>query len=161
MGGRKPMIQTFRNYILLTNQQVHFRAFRTHVLQGFTRLIFDLTSAATPYPVSLMNPGSATATIDGPYSYLIGLKSLLCSKFWGLHPHVKKIFLLCSSPMGERSHDFTQLNLVYSRWYWATKVYFLIAGSFRVSLFIDLGFPWDLGKGWWGHLGTFMISRHI
>ena len=32
---------------------------------------------------------------------------------------------------------------------------------FRVSLLIDLGFPWDLGKGWWGHLGTFMISRPI
>ena len=29
----------------------------------------------------------------------------------------------------------------------------------RVSLFIDLVFPWDLGKGWWGHLSTFMISR--
>ena len=34
-----------------------------------------------------------------------------------------------------------------------------IAGSFRVSLFIDLGCPRDLGKGWRGDLGTFMISR--
>ena len=55
-----------------------------------------------------MNPGSATAPIDGPYSYLISLKSLLCPKFWGLHPHVKKIFLLCTSPTGERSHDLTR-----------------------------------------------------
>ena len=36
-----------------------------------------------------------------------------------------------------------------------------IAGSFRVSLFIDLGCPRDLGKGWRGDLGTFMISRPI
>ena len=36
-----------------------------------------------------------------------------------------------------------------------------IAGSFRVSLFIDLGCPRDLGKEWRGHLGTFMISRPI
>ena len=35
------------------------------------------------------------------------------------------------------------------------------AGSFRVSLFIDLGCPRDLGKGWRGDLGTFMISRPI
>ena len=31
----------------------------------------------------------------------------------------------------------------------------------RVSLFIELGCPGDLGKGWRGHLGTFMISRPI
>ena len=37
----------------------------------------------------------------------------------------------------------------------------IIAGSFRVSLFIDLGCPKDLGRGWWGDLGTFMISRPI
>ena len=36
-----------------------------------------------------------------------------------------------------------------------------IAGSFRVSLFIDLGCPGDFGKGWRGDLGTFMISRPI
>ena len=35
------------------------------------------------------------------------------------------------------------------------------AGSFRVSLFIDLGCPRDLGKEWRGDLGTFMISRPI
>ena len=35
------------------------------------------------------------------------------------------------------------------------------AGSFRVSLFIDLGCPWDLGTGWRGAFGTFMISRLI
>ena len=35
----------------------------------------------------------------------------------------------------------------------------IIADSFRVSLFIDLGFPQHLGIGWWGSLGTFMISR--
>ena len=34
-------------------------------------------------------------------------------------------------------------------------------GSFRVSLFIDLGCPRDLGKEWRGDLGTFMISRPI
>ena len=38
---------------------------------------------------------------------------------------------------------------------------FLIADSFRVSLFIDLGCPKDLGKGWMGDLGTLMISRPI
>ena len=37
----------------------------------------------------------------------------------------------------------------------------VIAGSFRVSLFIDLGCPRDLGKGWGGDLGTFMIRRPI
>ena len=37
----------------------------------------------------------------------------------------------------------------------------LIAGLFRVSLFIDLGCPRDLEKGWMGDLGTFMISRPI
>ena len=37
----------------------------------------------------------------------------------------------------------------------------LVAGSFRVSLFIDLGCPWDLGTGWRGAFGTFMISRPI
>ena len=37
----------------------------------------------------------------------------------------------------------------------------LVAGSFRVSLFIDLGCPGDFGKGWRGDLGTFMISRPI
>ena len=37
----------------------------------------------------------------------------------------------------------------------------VFAGSFRVSLFIDLGCPRDLGKGWRGDLGTFMISRPI
>ena len=31
----------------------------------------------------------------------------------------------------------------------------------RVSLFIELGGPQDLGTGWWGALGTFMISRPI
>ena len=31
----------------------------------------------------------------------------------------------------------------------------------RVSLFIELGCPSDLGKGWRGDLGTFMISRPI
>ena len=29
----------------------------------------------------------------------------------------------------------------------------------RGSLFIELGCPEDLGKGWRGDLGTFMISR--
>ena len=29
------------------------------------------------------------------------------------------------------------------------------------SLFIDFGFPWDLRRGLWGALGTFMISRPI
>ena len=29
------------------------------------------------------------------------------------------------------------------------------------SLFIELGCPGDLGKGWRGDLGTFMISRPI
>ena len=29
----------------------------------------------------------------------------------------------------------------------------------RVSLFIELGGPRDLGKGWRGDLGTFIISR--
>ena len=37
----------------------------------------------------------------------------------------------------------------------------IIAGSFRVSLFIDLGCPRDFGKGWRGDLGTFMIRRPI
>ena len=37
----------------------------------------------------------------------------------------------------------------------------IIAGSFRVSLFIDLGCPGDFGKGWRGDLDTFMISRPI
>ena len=37
----------------------------------------------------------------------------------------------------------------------------LVAGSFRVSLFIDLGCPRDLGTGWWGAFGTFKISRPI
>ena len=31
----------------------------------------------------------------------------------------------------------------------------------RGSLFIELGCPGDLGKGWRGDLGTFMISRPI
>ena len=31
----------------------------------------------------------------------------------------------------------------------------------RGSLFIELGCPRDLGKGWRGDLGTFMISRPI
>ena len=31
----------------------------------------------------------------------------------------------------------------------------------RGSLFIELGCPEDLGKGWRGDLGTFMISRPI
>ena len=31
----------------------------------------------------------------------------------------------------------------------------------RVSLFIELGGPHSFGKGWWGALGTFMISRPI
>ena len=31
----------------------------------------------------------------------------------------------------------------------------------RVSLFIELGCPRDLGKGWRGDLGTFKISRPI
>ena len=31
----------------------------------------------------------------------------------------------------------------------------------RFSLFIDLGFRWDLGRGLWGALGTFMKSRLI
>ena len=35
------------------------------------------------------------------------------------------------------------------------------AGSFRVSLFIDLGCPGDFGKGRKGDLGTFMISKPI
>ena len=46
--------------------------------------------------------------------------------------------------------DYTKLNLT-----------FLIAGSFRVSLFIDLGCPWDLGTEWRGAFGTFMINRPI
>ena len=36
-----------------------------------------------------------------------------------------------------------------------------ISGLFRVSLFINLRSPQDLGTGWLGALGTFMISRHI
>ena len=31
----------------------------------------------------------------------------------------------------------------------------------RVRLFIELGGAQDLGTGWWGALGTFMISRSI
>ena len=45
--------------------------------------------------------------------------------------------------------------------YESILVCILVAGSFRVSLFIDLGCPRDLGKGWRGDLGTFMISRPI
>ena len=37
----------------------------------------------------------------------------------------------------------------------------LLLAQFRVSLFIDLGCPRDLGKEWRGDLGTFMISRPI
>ena len=36
-----------------------------------------------------------------------------------------------------------------------------IAGSFGVSLIIDLVCLYDVGTGWWGALGTFMISRPI
>ena len=32
-----------------------------------------------------------------------------------------------------------------------------VAGLFRVRTLIDLGFPQDLGIGWWGTLVTFMI----
>ena len=35
----------------------------------------------------------------------------------------------------------------------------LVAGSFRVSLFIDLRCPGDFGKGWRGDLGTFIIVK--
>ena len=131
MAGRKPMIQKITDHILLINQQVPIRTFRAHVSRGFTCLIFDLTSPHYPYPVSLMNSGSATAIIDGSYSYLIGLESLFCRIFWELHAQVKRICLLCTFPMGKRAHYFTQLNLVYVRWYWATKVYFLIFINFR------------------------------
>ena len=42
-----------------------------------------------------------------------------------------------------------------------TPVEHLIAGWFRVSLFIDLGCPSDLGTGWRGVFGTFMTNRLI
>ena len=41
------------------------------------------------------------------------------------------------------------------------EIILVFTGSFRVSLFIDLGCPRDLGKGWRGDLGTFMINRSI
>ena len=31
---------------------------------------------------------------------------------------------------------------------------FIIAGPFRVSLFVDLGCPQDLWTGWWGVVGS-------
>ena len=37
----------------------------------------------------------------------------------------------------------------------------IIAGLFRVSLFIDFGCLSDLGIGWRGAFGTFMVSRPI
>ena len=57
-----------------------------------------------------------------------------------------------------------QINVIFllitSQKYVSTNILnYLFAGSFRVSLFIDLGCPRDLGKGWRGDLGTFMISR--
>ena len=38
-------------------------------------------------------------------------------------------------------------------------IFYVIAGSFRVSLFLDLGCPIYLETGWRGAFGTFMISR--
>ena len=38
---------------------------------------------------------------------------------------------------------------------------FNITGSFRVSIVIELGCTGDLGMGWWGDIGTFMINRPI
>ena len=78
MLGYTPQEQTPPSAV---HEQVHFRAFRAHVSPGFTGLIFDLTSPRHPYPVSLMNTGSAIATIDGLYSYVIGLKSRFCHNF--------------------------------------------------------------------------------
>ena len=57
-----------------------------------------------------------------------------------------------------KTFSFTTLLI----WFISVNGYYLeaiFAGSFRVSLFIDLGCPRDLGKGWRGDLGTFMISR--
>ena len=39
------------------------------------------------------------------------------------------------------------------------RVYSIYCWLVRGSLFIDLGCPRDLGKGWRGDLGTFMINR--
>ena len=70
------------------------------------------------------------------------------------------------SPKTEKVQCLLQFeNFSFTLYIYAVKMsriqldYFFIAGSFRVSLFIDLGCPRDLGKGWRGDLGTFMISR--
>ena len=52
-------------------------------------------------------------------------------------------------------------HFIVGKWLCINATNVIIAGLFRVSLFIDLGFPQDLGKGSWGHLGPFMISRPI
>ena len=95
-------------------------------LQSLHVLFLTWRLPTTNYPVSLMSTGSATGTIDGSWSYLIGLKSLFAHNFGNYIHKWKRSFLLCTFPIGERAHNFTQLNLVYVRWYWATKVYFLI-----------------------------------
>ena len=57
------------------------------------------------------------------------------------------IFILCQYEFNHNSPNFH--NTGESCW--------LVRGS----LFIELGCPGDLGKGWRGDLGTFMISRPI
>ena len=102
MADRKPMIQKFTDHILLTNQHVHFRAFRTHVSQGFTCLIFDLTSARHPLPSisdeSWIRHCYYWWLIQLPYWF----KVTCCPKFWGLHPHVKKIFFVVHLSHGRK-----------------------------------------------------------
>ena len=41
----------------------------------------------------------------------------------------------------------------------ATQVTTFVAGSLEAAYSLNLGCPEDLGKGWRGDLGTFMISR--
>ena len=101
MAGRKPMIQKFTNHIL-TNEQVHFRAFRAHVSPGFTGLFFltCLLSNPTQHLWWILDP--LLLLLMGSYSYYIGLKSLFCPKFLELYPEVKKIFFVVHFSHGRK-----------------------------------------------------------
>ena len=63
--------------------------------------------------------------------------------------HQRQNITLCDTVSGDINAFVHALSL--------TRYCWLVRGS----LFIELGCPGDLGKGWRGDLGTFMISRPI
>ena len=98
-----------------------------------------------------------------PVSKVIRLKTRLWINWKSRNRKTKVNFLDCLSKTLKRIRFFRKFERSF---YSINKTFFLplnilFCWLVRGSLFIELGCTRDVGKGWRGDLGTFMISRSI